>query len=202
MHARLEARGVACHSSAPDDGRNAIVALARGLISIEELRHALRDRIDPRLGSATLSIGVVGGGAATNIVPESAWADVDRRLLPGEDGASVRAEIEDALRRAGVADDVCVARCRVEKPPLGTPESAAPVTELGRVLGEHSLDPDPGVVAFGTDAGIFSERGIPSVVFGPGSIRQAHTSREFVPIAEVETATRIFRRLLETPLGE
>jgi len=53
-------------------------------------------------------------------------------------------------------------------------------------------------VAFGTDAGVFGRADIPGVVLGPGSIRMAHTSREFVPISEVDTMVRIFERLLET----
>ena len=52
-------------------------------------------------------------------------------------------------------------------------------------------------MAFGTDAGLFGRLGIPSVVLGPGSIDVAHTSREYVPIGEVEIMVRIYERLLE-----
>ena len=52
-------------------------------------------------------------------------------------------------------------------------------------------------MAFGTDAGVFGRAGIPGVVLGPGSIDVAHTSREFVPIDEVEIMVRIFERLFE-----
>ena len=55
-----------------------------------------------------------------------------------------------------------------------------------------------GHVAFGTDAGVFARAGVPGIVLGPGSIELAHTSREFVPINEVETMVRIYERLLET----
>ena len=69
----------------------------------------------------------------------------------------------------------------------------------GNFGGTRSADaPEtPAAVAFGTDAGLFAEAGIPCVVFGPGSIEQAHTAREFVATDQVETATAIFRHLLE-----
>jgi acetylornithine deacetylase len=59
-----------------------------------------------------------------------------------------------------------------------------------------ALDAEPTEVAFGTDAGVFARAGIPGVVMGPGSIQMAHTSRESVPIPQVETMVSIFDELL------
>ena len=52
-------------------------------------------------------------------------------------------------------------------------------------------------LAFGTDAGLFAEHDLPGIVVGPGSIREAHTSREFVEIRQVENATAFFQALFE-----
>ncbi|MEZ4278222.1 MAG: M20 family metallopeptidase [Myxococcota bacterium] len=197
VHARVCARGRACHSSDPTAGRNAIVLLARAILAIESSARIFAERPHPDLGAATLSIGVVRGGQAPNIVPDEAWLWVDRRSLPGEPPEAVQRELEEVLAQAGLSGEVVVDSCREEKPPLGnTPHSLA-VQATARTLRALDLDAAPGTVAFGTDAGVFSREGIPSVVIGPGSIALAHTAKEFVPVDEVETMVRIFEHLLE-----
>ena len=194
--ARLEATGIACHSSDPAAGRSAIGALARAVLAMEALGQELAARRDPVLGPPTCSVGVIGGGKAPNVVPDAAWLLMDRRLLPGETAEQVQREIEDALARHGVAD-VRLAACAVGKPPLGT-DAASPCAEACRhALVASGLPAETASVAFGTDAALFAEAGIPGVVMGPGSIAQAHTAREFVEISQVEAMTRFFVRLLE-----
>ena len=197
VHARVRARGRACHSSDPAAGRNAIVLLARAILTIESSAQIFVERPHPDLGAATLSIGVVRGGQAPNIVPDEAWLWVDRRTLPGESPEAVKRELEDVLARAGLSDEVVVDSCREEKPPLGNAADSLAVQAMAGALRALDLESAPGTVAFGTDAGVFSREGIPSVVIGPGSIGLAHTAREFVPVDEVETMVRIFERLLE-----
>ena len=197
VHARVCAHGRACHSSNPGAGRNAIVMLARAILAIEEDARIFLDRPHPELGPATLSIGLVHGGQAPNIVPDEARLWIDRRSLPGESPEDVRAEIESSLARAGVVGDVVVESCTEEKPPLETAPDSNATLATAEALESVGLSPDCGHVAFGTDAGVFGRVGIPGVVLGPGSIDVAHTSREFVPIAEVEIMVRIFERLFE-----
>lgn len=199
VHARLRARGLACHSSDPSAGRNAIVLLARAILELEASARILLERPHPDLGPATLSIGMVHGGHAPNIVPDDAWIWVDRRTLPGEEPEAVKRELEAILARAGLEADVVVDSCREEKPPLGSGPGSRPIRSLAPLLAAEGLPCEADVVAFGTDAGVFARAGIPSVVLGPGSIAMAHTARESVPIAEVETMARIFERMLETP---
>lgn len=194
--ARLVAHGRACHSSDPGAGRNAIVSLARAVLALEELAADLAGRKDPRLGPATLSVGRTAGGQAPNIVPDQAWLQMDRRLLPSEDPEQVRAEIEDALKRNGI-EDVEIESCRIEKGALGTPDNHPAVRACRSALEGLGISGESAAVAFGTDAGIFAQEGLPGVVLGPGSIAQAHTVREYVEISQVETAVEIFVSLLE-----
>ncbi|MCG8590809.1 MAG: M20/M25/M40 family metallo-hydrolase [Proteobacteria bacterium] len=194
--AELEAVGKACHSSDPGAGHNAIVELSRAVLALSDLARALEQRRDPKLGAGTLSVGVVSGGQAPNIVPDRARLWMDRRLLPDEDEKQVRGEIEEALAKAGI-DAVHVARCRVEKPPLGTAPDALPVRACERALGAAGLRAELGTVAFGTDAGLFELAGAPSVVMGPGSIARAHTAREYVEVDQVDDMTDFFVALLE-----
>jgi len=199
VHARVAARGRACHSSDPAAGRNAIVVLARAILAIDEGARVLLDRPHPQLGSGTLSIGLVKGGQAPNIVPDRAQIWIDRRTLPNEKPEEVRAQLESALREAGLDEEVVVEACAEEKPPLETDRDSSAVLAVREALESVELSPTCTHVAFGTDAGVFERAGIPGVVLGPGSIAVAHTSREFVPIDEVETMVRIFEWLLESP---
>ena len=192
----LVAHGRACHSSDPGAGRNAIVSLSRAVLALDALGSALGDRPDPQLGPGTLSVGVIRGGAAPNIVPERASLISDRRLLPGETAEGVRAEIEKALAEHGVSD-VEIASCTAEKPALGTPANHPAVLACQSALEGAGLEGGTAAVAFGTDAGIFAEADVPCVVLGPGSIALAHTAREHVPVSEVEAMTEVFVRLLE-----
>ncbi len=191
--AKLHAVGRACHSSDPSAGSNAIVAMARAALSLDRYaREELARRVDPELGPGTLSIGLAGGGHAVNIVPDRAWLVADRRLLPGETPETAREAMEAALARDGI-DDVRIDSCHGYKPALGAATNAVATAACLEALGPDA--PAPTGVAFGTDAGLFDEVGIPGVVMGPGSIREAHTARESVPIDEVEAMRVFFGRL-------
>ncbi len=198
VHARIRAHGRACHSSDPLAGSNAIVTLARAILAIEEGATLLREKPHPQLGVATLSIGVIRGGQAPNIVPDQAEIWVDRRTLPDETAESVLRQLETSLVDSGLADSVSVDSCTEEKPPLETASDSIAVRSAADALKSVGLSSDCDHVAFGTDAGLFGRAGIPGIVLGPGSIALAHTSREFVPISEVETMVRIYERLLES----
>jgi succinyl-diaminopimelate desuccinylase len=193
---RLEARGRACHSSDPSQGQNAIVLLARAVGALDELSRHLAHRVHPVLGAATLSVGLIGGGQAPNIVPDHAWVVVDRRLLPGESVDSVRAEFSDALQRAGISD-VSVTDIKLGKGTLNASEQHPGVLACQRALVGIGADPAPRSVAFATDGGPFSEHGITSVVLGPGSIARAHTRDEYVEIDQLERMVRVYELLLE-----
>jgi len=198
VHARLCAHGRACHSSEPERGRNAIVLLAQAILAIEKSARILAARPDPILGPATLSIGIVQGGQAPNIVPDQARLWVDRRTLPNETAASVQTQLEAVLADAGLSETVVIESCREEKPPLGTEPASPALSAMTATLRSLDLPAQPAEVAFGTDAGVFARAGIPGIVIGPGSIQMAHTSRESVPVDQVETMTRIFETLLTT----
>jgi acetylornithine deacetylase len=199
VHAQVCARGRACHSSDPTAGSNAIVSLAKAILAIDEGARIFAEKPHPVLGPATLSVGVVRGGQAPNIVPDEARIWIDRRTLPHENPEQVRRQLETALAAAGVSQEVIVETCSEEKPPLETDVDSVAVRSTADALESVGLATGCEHVAFGTDAGLFARAGIPGVVLGPGSISVAHTSREFVPMGEVETMVRIFERLLESP---
>ncbi len=196
VHARLEAEGVACHASEPELGRNAIVALSRAALAMDALSERLaRNWSDAMLGRSTLSIGMISGGHAPNVVPSRAHLIADLRTLPGQSLDDVRGEIESALEDHG-ASGVRLTQLSLEKPPLGTEASHGSVRACLAAARAAGHPPQVGGVAFGTDAGVFEAAGVPGVVLGPGSIRRAHTAEEFVELDQVEAMTEIFVHLL------
>jgi acetylornithine deacetylase len=192
----VRVRGKACHSSRPDQGVNAIYHMARVLPVIE--RYALelqQSRIDPLLGSPTLSVGRISGGVSVNTVPDACSVEIDRRLLPGEKGGDAVAEFRAFLQRhvpAGVEYEVCDPwLSSLALSPDGSEELVERLgVAIDSVVGKHTVH----AVAFGTDASKLAAGGIPSVVFGPGDIARAHTCDEWVPLDEVEQASEILFR--------
>ena len=88
MRWKIRTSGVACHSSTPELGDNAIYRMAKAsLESLEDVRGDCCKRNEPHeiLGSPSLSVGRIEGGESVNVVPDWCEVEVDRRLIPGED---------------------------------------------------------------------------------------------------------------------
>jgi acetylornithine deacetylase/succinyl-diaminopimelate desuccinylase-like protein len=189
---QLETHGRCAHGARPELGQNAIHTMA-GVVNLLETRYAaaLSRRRHPLLGPPTVSVGTIRGGAQPNIVPDHCAIVVDRRTLPGETEAGVRCEILEFLRRAGLPATLGNGK---EAPclPLETNPQLPLVARFLRATRQRQ----PAGVHYFCDAAILSEAGIPSVVFGPGDIAQAHTSDEWISLASLERAQALLERFL------
>jgi succinyl-diaminopimelate desuccinylase len=181
---KLETHGRAAHGSRPELGRNAVHEMARVVDLLEtEYTARLRRRRHPLLGHATVNVGVIAGGTQPNIVPEHCGIVIDRRTLPGETDASVWGEIRSLLRGEGLRATLANnkdAPCR----PMETDARLPLVRQFLRAAGQAR----PAGVNFFSDAGVLAAGGIPSVVFGPGDIAQAHTADEWISLVSLERA--------------
>jgi acetylornithine deacetylase len=192
----LKTTGRACHSSSPEQGVNAIYRMGKLLVGIERFAAELRQsRTDPLLGPPTLSVGRIEGGVSVNVVPELCRIEIDRRVINGEDPARAPGDLAAFLRQQPSIDFPF--ECEPPwmcKAALGAQGSEELVRRLGlainAVRGQHQVM----AVPYGTDASTLAEANIPSVVFGPGDIAQAHTRDEWVPLEEVEQASEILYR--------
>jgi acetylornithine deacetylase len=191
---KIVTTGFSVHSGNRDEGINAIVRMAKVIQALEYFhQQVLRTRTDPTLGNAALSIGCIRGGTSVNTVPNRCEIEVDRRLLPGEDPLECIVEVRAWLNENGQLDfEPLFEEPWVIGPPLQRTRDEAVIQQLAAscdtMLGSHKIT---GVV-YGTDAPVIASAGIPTVVFGAGSIRQAHSKDEWVAIDEVEQATEVF----------
>jgi acetylornithine deacetylase len=196
---RITVHGKAAHSSKPHLGTNAIEHMARLVCLLQEHSSHLERLKHPLVGSPTLNVGLIQGGTQVNIVPDSCWIEVDRRLVPGEDPEKVLSDYRELLgsfRASHAGIELDMESRALQDQPLETPADCAVVSYTAQVLKEMGLDPRPYGVPFGSDASKLSAVGIPSIILGPGSIEQAHTADEFVEIEQVEKAFVAYRQIM------
>lgn len=196
---RIKVQGRAAHSSKPHLGVNAITHMARLVLALEDDHQRLAEHRHPLLGPATCNVGVIHGGVQVNFVPDSCAIEIDRRLLPGQKVEAVLAHYQQLLDELAVKHPGFVAS--METPmltdeALDTPLNAPPALLGSEILKELGLNGEPCGVPFGSDASKLSRQGLPSLVFGPGSIDRAHAAVEYVEIDQVLQAFEFYRAFL------
>jgi acetylornithine deacetylase/succinyl-diaminopimelate desuccinylase-like protein len=190
----LETRGKAAHGATPQLGKNAVHEMAR-IVDLLETDYAaqLRKRKHPLLGTATVNVGKISGGAQPNIVPHRCVISIDRRTLPGESETGVRREIAAFLRTNQLPARITSAKL-APAVPLETNHKLPLVRKFLQSAGQTKrLGVD-----FFCDAAVLSAGGIPSVVFGPGDIAQAHTEDEWVSLTELERGKNLLLQFLNS----
>lgn len=193
---QLTTSGRSCHSSAPEQGINAIYRMGKVLVGVERFADWLRgSRRDPLLGPPTLSIGRIDGGTSVNTVPDRCRVEVDRRLIPGEDPHAAPGQLTEYLKNEAKVDVPFEATVPFLHCPSLSPESSKElVARLGSAVAQIRGGHEVCAVPYGTDASTIANAGIPAVVFGPGDIAQAHTCDEWIELDEVEAASEILYR--------
>jgi succinyl-diaminopimelate desuccinylase len=200
--ARLKVRvlGTSAHGATPHLGRSAIYDGARVALALEAYTAELAKRSPHQLlGHPTINVGRVQGGQAVNVVPDSCEFEIERRLLPGEDGGEAIRECEQWVReRAGESIETVFEEPFLVDPALDTSREAGVVQALaeahasvaGRAISIEGAH-------YGTDGSKLARAGVEAVVCGPGDIAQAHTKAEFVEVKQVEMAVRLYDHLIE-----
>src|SRR5262249_15145960 len=149
----------------------------------------------------TVHTGLISGGTALNIVPRDCWFDFELRHLPAHDPYALLGELkryaaeELEPRMQAVARDTGITWQGLSSFPGLATDEAAPVITLAKSASGANASSK---VAFGTEAGLFSAAGIPTVVCGPGSIDQAHKPNEFVAAEQIAQCERFVRRMVES----
>ena len=191
---QLVTRGKAAHGATPHLGKNAIHEMAR-IVDLLETEYAaqLRRRKHPLLGTATVNVGKIAGGAQPNIVPAACAILVDRRTLPGETDPLVVREIAALLRKKNLRAEI--SDTKVAPAPALETDARLP---LVRQLFAAARQTRPVGVDYFCDAAVLAAGGIPGVAFGPGDIAKAHTSDEWIALAQLERAKNLLLKFLKS----
>jgi acetylornithine deacetylase len=201
---RCHVEGRESHSSLVHRGVNAIEAAAELIARLKAIARRKRDMgpFDPDFEPpyTTINTGVIHGGTALNIVPKTCRFEFEFRLLPGENADALLAELEDFAARELLPEMRAVdpaAGIRFEEltrfPGLATAADAEVTQLVVALTGGNAI----GKVSFGSEAGLYHEAGIPTVVCGPGSIEQAHKPDEFVTLDQLVLCERFLRRVFD-----
>jgi acetylornithine deacetylase len=196
-----EVRGHEAHSSCIHLGVNAIMVAGELLSELSRIARDMRERGDPshRFDPpyTTVHVGLIEGGTAKNIIPRRCTFMWETRNLPGLDPSEIPArfnsfaqELEPAMK--SVAADAGIATIETNVVPALRAEEDSPAEHLALHLAEAN---GTHAVSYCTEAGLFQEIGIPSIICGPGSIEQAHKPDEYVEIAELDKCVNFMRRL-------
>ncbi len=191
---QLETRGKAAHGAAPQLGQNAVHEMARVVDALEtDYAARLRKRKHPLLGTPTVNVGMITGGAQPNIVPDRCIISIDRRTLPGETETGVRREMAAFLNSENLSVKISSTKLAPALA-LETDPQLPLVRQFLRSVGQSR----PVGVDYFCDAAVLAGAGIPSVVFGPGDIAQAHTADEWISLASLERGKNLLLTFLKS----
>jgi len=194
--AEITVRGQEAHSAYPQLGSSAIFYAARLIKQIEEISNSLKDDrhadFDPPY--TTINIGVISGGTAKNIIPGECRFTLEWRPVPGQQTGHVVHLVEEAIsefQREHRNIEYKVDAARADES-FETRKDSAIVQFLEQASAQAA-----GTVAFGTEAPSMIALGAEAAVFGPGDIRVAHRTGEFVPVDELEKCVAILGRAID-----
>ena len=194
--------GLAGHSSAPHKGVSAVEFAARYASKLIELREELKNRapkdsiFDPPF--STLQVGGIFGGIAHNVIADKCHINWETRPVVKEDGIFLNKKIDE------YANDILLPEMKkvfpksnIRKKIIGevTGFDRVEKSEACELVSSLTGDNSREVVSFGTEAGLFQEIGMSTVVCGPGSIEQAHKVDEFIELNELKKCLRFLDRL-------
>lgn len=193
LWATVRVRGKASHAARPFLGVNAISAAAEFIRHVDAFNP---ERADPRFEVSTpsLTVTMIQGGVKNNVVPDHVSLTLDRRMIPGESSELVEIELRQLLEkiaRPGISTDLQIQK---NYEPYIISEDAWPVVAMVRAC-ERVLRRTPQISAKAgaTDAShLWHIGGIPTVIFGPGDPKLAHSSREAVPVEQIAASAYVY----------
>lgn len=197
---KLRTRGRACHSSSPHQGVNAIYKMGQVLSCLERYAEEL-PRMSPGhplCGTATISVGRISGGISVNTVPDECVIELDRRVIPGENPQQVIPHVTTYLRER-LDVDFEMEPSWLDGASLSDNNNGAWADRLMRHISAAVGPRERRGAFYGTNASRFAVTGVPAIVFGPGSIAQAHTVDEWIDVAQLQQAGEIYFQLAANP---
>jgi acetylornithine deacetylase len=189
---RIQTKGKSAHGARPELGENAAHTMAKCIDIIEtKYANSLRRRTHPILGFPTINTGTIKCGSQPNIVPDSCEARLDRRTLPGETFSSIQKEIKLLLKQNKLNASISNIK-KFTCPAMETDPNLPWVSTFMSTARQSK----PIGVDYYCDAANLAATGIPTIVWGPGDIAQAHTVNEWISINQIERSMSLLKRFL------
>jgi acetylornithine deacetylase/succinyl-diaminopimelate desuccinylase family protein len=191
--------GMAGHGSTPEAGHNAIYDAAELVSRLEAQGAKFAEHPHSLVGPASYNVGRIEGGLQTSIIPAECVLGVDRRISPGGTVAKAIADLDALLEATAAArPGMRVERTiDIEYEPFEVAEDVCGCQILGGAVAEVTGREIPfGGLRATTDAVFLAQAGTPTVIFGPGSIEQAHRPDEYVPVEQLHQASRAFALMI------
>lgn len=204
LSVRATITGKPGHSSQPALGVNAIHAAAEAIawIAAESRRFEASGRRESGFEPehSTIHVGLVEGGSILNIIPERATFEMEWRTIPGDNAmdelARLQAHLRNTTERWMHAVDPTTS-ILLEPMDVLPPLSLDPRHELVNLVKQATGANREGKVSYGTEAGIFQDAGIASIVCGPGDIAQAHRPDEWIALSQLDACDSFIRRIAQ-----
>jgi acetylornithine deacetylase ArgE len=191
---RITVTGRSGHASRPDLGVNAIEKCAGIIEGISDWERTLRKSPDADLGPTIATPTVVTGGTKSNVIPDSCELIVDSRWTPKHGTAFVEDGLNSIVASLKRKDPTLDARVELmyDVPSLKLPPGHQAVRLAESITGLKSE-----VAPYGTEAALYTEHGIPSIVLGPGNLKHVHIVDEYVEMAQAKRAVSIYEKMIE-----
>jgi acetylornithine deacetylase len=190
--AEVVVKGREAHSAYPALGASAITRAARLITRLETIAANLKDDLHPAFDPpfTTLNIGLIRGGSAKNILAGECRFTLEWRPIPTQPSSHVLNLVKAAVAEEQRKDPDF--ECEVQATRADFGFETAPDSLLVSLL-EQTTGIESGTVAFGTEAAQMMTLGSESVVIGPGNIREAHRTGEFVPVDELDKCAEVLK---------
>ncbi|HEX2693519.1 MAG TPA: ArgE/DapE family deacylase [Gemmatimonadaceae bacterium] len=192
-------KGKAAHGSRYDVGIDAITHAGLLLAELDRLEQSRASgTIHRLLGRGSLHASTIAGGLGISTYPEVCTLSIERRTVPGETVEMAINELATAcarVRELRPEFDASV-KLRTAQLPSDVAADAPIVTRVLTAMEREGVPPRIEGLSAWTDAALLNEAGIPTICFGPGDIGLAHAAEEFVPVVEIERATRVLGRIV------
>jgi len=190
----IKTKGKSAHGARPELGNNAAHTMAKCIDIIEtKYANSLRKKAHSILGFPTINTGTIKCGLQPNIVPDSCEARLDRRTVPGETFTSIQREIKLLLNKNKLRASISNIK-KFACPAMETNPNTPWVSSFMRTARQSK----PLGVDYYCDAANLAATGVPTIVWGPGDIAQAHTVNEWISIKQIDQGVNLLKRFLSS----
>jgi acetylornithine deacetylase ArgE len=187
--------GKTAHASTPELGVSAIDRAVDFAVALRTLGGDFMKTRHPKLGANKMSVTLLRGGTKDNVIPDECNLTLDCRLVPPYATDNLFSDLRDLVRGLRNSDEDFNADIKVEQiaDMLNLPVDKGIMKVLREELGATITG-----VPYNTEAPLYTKAGIPTALFGPGSVEQAHQPNEFITLEQLRRGTKAYEKIIRS----